>query len=103
TLEARALSDGERWRISVSDTGIGIPEEALKYIFDPFRQVDGTSRRVYGGTGLGLAIVYELVQTMKGDIKVESTPGEGSTFTVELPVVITVLDESPKAKEPASQ
>jgi signal transduction histidine kinase len=72
--------------IQVSDTGIGIPPHALTYIFDEFRQVDGSSRRVYGGTGLGLAIVRNLCRLMSGTISVSSTLGEGSTFTAKLPL-----------------
>ncbi len=74
------------WQISVTDTGIGIPPHAQQYIFDEFRQVDGTSMRSYGGTGLGLAITRKLVLMMNGTIKVESVMGKGSVFTVMLPL-----------------
>jgi len=74
------------WQISVADTGIGIPPHALHYIFDEFRQVDGTSMRSYGGTGLGLAITRKLVLMMNGTIKVESVIGKGAVFTVMLPL-----------------
>ena len=70
--------------IKVSDTGIGIPLEALKHIFDPFRQVDGSITRKHAGTGLGLNICYKLANLMGGKIEVESEPGKGSTFTVTL-------------------
>ena len=70
--------------IKVSDTGIGIPAEALKYIFDPFRQVDGSSTRKYDGTGLGLSICQKLVNLMYGKIEVESIVGKGTTFTITL-------------------
>ena len=70
--------------IKVSDTGIGIPAEALKYIFDPFRQVDGSSTRKYDGTGLGLSICQKLVKLMYGKIEVESIVGKGATFTITL-------------------
>lgn len=70
--------------IKVSDTGIGIPPEALEHIFEPFRQVNGSLTRKYGGTGLGLNICYKLTSIMGGKIEVESEPGEGSTFTVKL-------------------
>ncbi len=75
------------WSITVVDTGIGIPPHAMEYIFDPFRQVDGSSTRAYGGSGLGLAITRELVRLMEGEIHVSSRLGEGSTFTITLPLV----------------
>jgi PAS domain S-box-containing protein len=65
---------------SVRDTGIGIPEDKLKAVFESFKQVDGSTTRKYGGTGLGLTISRELVQLMGGDIWVESELGKGSTF-----------------------
>lgn len=74
------------WQIDVEDTGIGIPPHAKNYIFDEFRQVDGSTKRVYGGTGLGLAITRNLVLMMDGTISVESELGQGSTFTVRLPL-----------------
>jgi signal transduction histidine kinase/DNA-binding response OmpR family regulator len=64
----------------VSDTGIGIPEEKQRHIFDPFAQADSSTTREYGGTGLGLTIVSQLVQLMGGEIWVESAEGEGSSF-----------------------
>jgi signal transduction histidine kinase len=70
----------------VTDTGIGIPPHALNYIFDEFRQVDGSWRRNYGGTGLGLAIVRNLCRIMNGKVSVESKLGEGSTFIIQLPL-----------------
>ena len=70
----------------MSDTGQGIPANELPYIFDSFRQVEGTIIRQQGGTGLGLSIVKELVSLMEGEISVRSTPEIGSTFTVTLPL-----------------
>jgi CheY-like chemotaxis protein len=67
-------------RFSVSDSGIGIPSEAAKRIFDPFEQADGSTTRQYGGSGLGLTISQRFVRLMGGDIELTSTPGEGSCF-----------------------
>jgi signal transduction histidine kinase len=80
-----ALRDGSWLAVSVADSGIGIAKEDQKAIFDAFRQVDGSSRRKYEGTGLGLAITHQLVEMQNGRIFLESTPGQGSTFTVLLP------------------
>lgn len=77
----------ETWTIEVIDTGIGIPSHAQEFIFDEFRQVDGTPQREYGGTGLGLSIVRNLVVMMGGSIRVDSETGKGSTFTVLLPLM----------------
>ena len=83
-----AEAQGSTLVVSVEDTGAGIPDDQLPFIFDKFRQVDGSARRRVGGTGLGLAIVKEVVQILGGTINATSTLGRGSKFTFALPGAI---------------
>ena len=79
-------TDGRNAVFAVRDTGVGIPEEDAKHIFDRFYRVDKARSRETGGTGLGLSIVRQMVQLHRGEIKVDSVFGKGSTFTVTLPL-----------------
>lgn len=83
-----------KWGIEVSDTGQGIPENEVPYIFETFRQVEGTATRVHGGFGLGLSIVKQLINLMNGDVKVNSTLGEGTAFVITLPLVIVDVPQT---------
>jgi signal transduction histidine kinase len=85
SITVKAVSRGEGIEVSVSDTGIGVPSEALAVIFEPFRQADESATRQYGGAGLGLYIVKQLLELLGGTITVESTIGWGTTFRVWVP------------------
>lgn len=87
TITVQLEIHDDQLSISVTDEGLGIPEEALPKLFEKFYRVDNTDRREIGGTGLGLSIVHEIVKRHRGDIQVVSKLGSGSTFTVTLPLL----------------
>ena len=92
TLQAeREVMDEAEWIVfRVVDTGIGLSADKLLRLFQDFTQADASTTRKFGGTGLGLALTRRFCQMMGGDVTVRSVPGEGSTFTIKLPAVVTV-------------
>jgi signal transduction histidine kinase/DNA-binding response OmpR family regulator len=96
-VRVQAQRTGSVIRISVSDSGVGITPEFLPYIFDRFRQADGSTTRVHGGLGLGLSIVKHLVQLHQGNVEVQSEgKNAGSCFTITLPVAAPVSTAAPQ-------
>ena len=93
TVSLKLWRQAEQWVLEVKDSGIGIPVHMHETIFESFRQVDNSFKRAYGGTGLGLSIVRNLVKTMAGSIRLQSTMGAGSQFTVTLP--LTIVTDKP--------
>lgn len=102
-VTVRAFAGETTLSLAVADTGLGIPADKLDIIFESFRQVDAGTTRKFGGTGLGLAICRNLAQAMDGDVRVASTPDTGTTFTLEIPLLLAAAPEvaaSEAAAEP---
>ncbi|WP_277373918.1 CHASE domain-containing protein [Pseudomonas sp. AA-38] len=100
--EGRQADERELLCFCVQDTGIGIDPAQHEQVFQAFQQIDGSTSRRFGGTGLGLAITRQLVMALDGDISLQSTPGQGSAFTVRLPVQ-TASASVPEAQYEAPQ
>ena len=89
-----AQRKGDRVILDVKDTGIGIEPQALEKIFDAFTQADNSTTRNYGGTGLGLTLCEHFAVMLNGSISAQSTPGQGSTFTIDIPITYTDSDST---------
>ncbi len=94
SLTVSLLKEEDNAILQVSDTGVGIPEDAVGHIFERFYRVDKARSRASGGSGLGLAIVRAIVQRNRGEIEVSSTPGVGTTFRVSFPAFETEVDKT---------
>ncbi|MDD5296427.1 MAG: PhnD/SsuA/transferrin family substrate-binding protein [Rhodocyclaceae bacterium] len=90
--------EGDSLIMAVADSGVGMKPEQLQRLFEPFEQADGSTTRRFGGTGLGLAITNKLVEMMGGEIRVGSTPGEGSRFEIHLPLIEPEGDLLPRGR-----
>ena len=88
-VKLKAIYDDGMLKVDVSDTGVGIPEEKLKLIFEPFKQADASTKREFGGTGLGLAISKQMAASMGGELGVKSVVDQGTTFSLVLPLDAT--------------
>jgi signal transduction histidine kinase len=98
-VDLRAEKQAEEFVLIVADTGMGIAEKNLPYVFDRFWQADGSSKRKYQGVGIGLALVKELVEIQGGKVTVESQEGKGTTFTVRLPYQKAEPVQQPEPEE----
>jgi PAS domain S-box-containing protein len=100
--QVTTVGDEEWLEMEVSDTGIGIPDERLEELFEPFRQADESTTRKYGGTGLGLAITRSFCELMGGAVDAQSEVGEGSTFAVRIPRRVEAIDTRAGAPKSAT-
>lgn len=91
--------DGSRLQVAVSDTGIGIPEDAIAQVFEPFHQMDGSTTRRFGGTGLGLAMVRRIVEAHGSQVEVQSRLNEGTRFVFSLPIAKTAKYQDGAGRE----
>ena len=92
TLTVHLSREEDNAVLKVTDTGMGIPEDAIGHVFERFFRVDKARSRATGGSGLGLAIVRSIVQRNRGEIRVSSVMGQGTTFTVSFPAFDTEVD-----------
>lgn len=86
TIKVETIPEKEKISFAIEDTGMGIPSQSLDLIFEQFRQLDGSTARKFGGTGLGLSISKKLASILEGSLTVKSIVGEGSTFTLTIPI-----------------
>jgi len=97
-VELRAEKQGEQFVLLVADTGMGISEKNLPFVFDRFWQADGSSKRKYQGVGIGLSLVKELVEIQGGTVEVQSQENKGTTFTVRLPYEPAEIETKPESE-----
>ena len=100
-VELRTEKQNDNLVLTVTDTGVGIAEKNLPFVFDRFWQADNSSRRKFHGVGIGLALVKELVEMMSGAVSVQSQEGKGTVFTVKLPFQNAEAQPKPETAEPA--
>lgn len=100
-INVHACQEAGQLKVSITDAGLGIPEESLDQLFTRFYRIDNSDRREIGGTGLGLAIAQEIVKAHQGEILVHSEYGKGSTFTTVFPSVEPFIDSGNRKEQPA--